>query len=147
MRYLAEAPPSVILMGMPIAAASHCEKLKHCYLQTHGSEKRLAQQHHIRVYHQFISRQTKLKTKPLILLNTKVFFLRKQRKKTSSSLLHHCIIMCYFIRIIDSDIHFQHSSTILHNVKKSDISFLNQVKKKGQGENLAEPELITVVPE
>lgn len=39
-------------------------------------------------------------------------------KNIISSLLHHCIIMCYFITILNLDIlYFQHSSTILHKCK------------------------------
>lgn len=47
-------------------------------------------------------------------------------KNTNGSLLHHCIIVCYFITILSSDILcFQHSSTILHKCKVK-LEFLSE---------------------
>lgn len=72
----------------------------------------------------------------------------EKTKNIISSLLHNCIIMCYFITILNLDIlYLQHSHTILDKckVKQEFQSELLKRKKKNsrsssyQGDNLAEP--------
>lgn len=59
-------------------------------------------------------------------------FVFEKDKNIMSSLLHHCIIMCYFITILSLDIlYFQHSSTILHKCKvKQEFLIMNYLKQK-----------------